>query len=124
MQIIRQLDALLSRQITYFCSNNKFFMAKRGKIISFEELVDLKFGQPGNPSRDEFEQETRWHELSDLLRSQRLELGLTQSQLAQKIGSSKTYISKIENGKSDMLLSTLFKLVEQGYGRKLSLIVE
>ncbi|MCB0704682.1 MAG: helix-turn-helix transcriptional regulator [Saprospiraceae bacterium] len=54
------------------------------------------------------------------IRSARIEAGLTQEQLAHKSGTSKHYISRLENNKSDIELLTLKKIVEAGLGKKLS----
>ena len=48
--------------------------------------------------------------------------GLTQEQLAAKIGTKKSYISRIENGKTDVQLSTLFKIF-QGLGKRVSITI-
>ena len=52
----------------------------------------------------------------------RKEKNLTQEQLAEKIGTKKTYISKLENGKADVQLTTLFRIFE-GLGRRVSLTI-
>ncbi|MBS1489918.1 MAG: helix-turn-helix transcriptional regulator, partial [Bacteroidetes bacterium] len=45
-------------------------------------------------------------------------------ELADKTGTKKSFISRIENGHSDIQLSTLFKLIELGLGRRISLTIE
>lgn len=87
-----------------------------------EDLITADFGQPGTPERDEFECETEAFILAERLKEERLKAGLTQEQLAQKIGTKKSYISRIENGKADIQLSTLFKIF-QGLGKRVSLTI-
>lgn len=53
------------------------------------------------------------------IRRYRLEKGLTQHQLAEKSGTSKTYISRLENDLLEPELSTLYKIVEIGLGHKI-----
>ena len=53
----------------------------------------------------------------------RKEAHITQEQLADKIGTKKSYISRLENGKADIQLSTLFKIFETGLGRKIRLTI-
>jgi transcriptional regulator with XRE-family HTH domain len=53
----------------------------------------------------------------------RREAQLTQEQLAEKIGTQKSYISRIENGKCDIQLSTLYRIFEDGLGRRISLLI-
>lgn len=57
-----------------------------------------------------------------MLKEGRLKAGLTQQQLAERIGTKKTYISRLENGKADVQLSTLFRIFE-GLGRRVSLTI-
>jgi transcriptional regulator with XRE-family HTH domain len=54
----------------------------------------------------------------------RKEQGMTQEQLAEKCGTTKTYISRIENDASDIRLSTLARIVREGLGGHLKLSVE
>ena len=49
---------------------------------------------------------------------------MTQSALAKKAHTNKSYISRIENDASDIRLSTLMKIVEQGLGGKLRISVD
>ena len=55
------------------------------------------------------------------IRSARLEAGLTQEELATRSGTSKHYISRLENNKSDIELMTLKKIVEAGLGKHLTI---
>ena len=61
-------------------------------------------------------------EFNEKLQKKKKKKGLTQEELAEKIGTKKTYISRIENGKSDIQLSTLFRIFE-GLGRRISLTI-
>ena len=60
----------------------------------------------------------------DIIKMARLSAGLTQEELAQKSGTTRFYISRIENGKTDFEISTLRKIVEAGLGKKLKLLIE
>ena len=67
------------------------------------------------------------YKLDDLLIAARIKAPgklaeMTQEQLAAKIGTKKSYISRIENGHADIQLSTLFKIF-QGLGRKISFTI-
>lgn len=59
-----------------------------------------------------------------LIRSARLKAGLTQEQLATRCGTTRFYISRIENDKTDLEMSTFRKIVEAGLGKKLKLTIE
>jgi DNA-binding XRE family transcriptional regulator len=68
-----------------------------------------------------------WHTNPALFPDEALpwkEQGMTQEQLAQKCGTTKTYISRIENDASDIRLSTLMRIIRQGFGKRLKMSVE
>ncbi|MCX6258550.1 MAG: helix-turn-helix transcriptional regulator [Bacteroidia bacterium] len=90
---------------------------------TFDELLDIKYGKIGSAVRDEYEAKANYFVLSEILKEARKEAHITQEQLADKIGTKKSYISRIENGKADIQLSTLFKIFETGLGRKIRLTI-
>ena len=59
-----------------------------------------------------------------IIRRARKKAGLTQEQLAEKSGTSRFYISRLENNKTDIELSTFRKIVEAGLGKHLKLVIE
>ena len=61
--------------------------------------------------------------ISEMLKEARKEAKMTQEQLAKKVGTKKSYISRLENGKCDIQLSTLFRVFESGLGRKINLLI-
>ena len=87
-----------------------------------DELLDVEFGKVGSDTREEFDRETEAFCLAQTLKEERKRAGLTQEELAEKIGTKKTYISRLENGKADIQLSTLFRIFE-GLGRRVSLTI-
>jgi HTH-type transcriptional regulator / antitoxin HipB len=89
------------------------------KVRSFEELLDIKYGKIGTPLRDEYETKANYFVICEMLKEARKEAKITQEQLADRIGTKKSYISRLENGKADIQLSTLFKIFEIGLGRKI-----
>ena len=89
---------------------------------NLEELLNVEFGEIGTQSRDEFNKETEAFCLAQTLKEERIRAGLTQEQLAEKIGTKKTYISRLENGKADVQLTTLFRIFE-GLGRRVILTI-
>lgn len=64
---------------------------------------------------------SRKTEIGLMIKQVRKDLGLTQEQLAEKSGTSKHYISRIENNKSGIELSTLIKIIEGGLGKRLQI---
>ena len=87
---------------------------------NYEEIIDIEYGKPGSMSREAFETEAEAFCLAELLKEKRKEAGLTQQQLAEKIGTKRSDISKIENGHTNIQLSTLFR-VFNGLGKKITL---
>ena len=92
------------------------------ECTSFDELLDAEYGERGTEARERFETEAEAFCLAECLKEQRRLAGLTQEQLAAKIGTKKSYISKIENGHADVQLSTLFRIFS-GLGKRISVTV-
>ena len=90
---------------------------------NFDELLDIKYGKIGTENRDEFEEKAQYFVISEMLREARKEAKMTQEQLAKKIGTKKSYISRLENGKCDIQLSTLYKIFEFGLGKRINLLI-
>ena len=97
---------------------------ERNNLVSFEDHLDEQYGKRGTKERERFEAEFEAFRLGAMLRELRKEKGLTQAQLAQKCGTTKTYISRIENDASDIRLSTLMRIIREGLGANLKLSVE
>lgn len=79
---------------------------------SLDELIDVEYGQKGTPERDTFDAETQEFCVAQTLREERIRAGLTQQQLADLMGTKKAYISRVETGRQNLNLSTLFRLFE------------
>jgi DNA-binding XRE family transcriptional regulator len=92
-------------------------------ITDFEDLLIEKYGKKGTPDRDKYDAESLAFRLGVMLKEARKESQLTQEQLAQRTGTKKSYISRIERGKSDIQITTYYKLVEIGLGKKLKLSI-
>jgi len=90
---------------------------------SFDELLDIKYGKVGEKERDAFEERAQYFVISEMLKESRREAKITQEQLAEKIGTKKSYISRLENGKCDIQLSTLYRIFESGLGRRVNLLI-
>ena len=93
-------------------------------ITTLDQILEKKYGQKGQPKREEWEQQFEAFRLGVLLEEARNKMGLTQEQLAEKCGTNKSYISRIENNASDIRLSTLMKIIQQGLGGQLKLILQ
>jgi len=100
-------------------SNNRI----NKKLTSFSAHLDRQYGKKGTPEREQYEEEFEAFKLGAMIQNLRKEQGLTQEQLAEKCGTTKTYISRIENNASDIRLSTLMRIIRQGLGGNLKLNV-
>ncbi|MCO5232014.1 MAG: helix-turn-helix domain-containing protein [Chitinophagales bacterium] len=98
-------------------------MENKIKTTSFREHLDLQYGKRGTDTREKYEQEFEAFKLGVMIQELRKEKGLTQEQLAQKCGTTKTYISRIENNASDIRLSTLMRIIREGLEGHLKLNV-
>jgi len=97
---------------------------KSKNIKTLSEIKDEHFGQIGTSKRDELEKGYEDFKIGFLLQEARLKKGLTQQELADKVGTSKSYISKIENNVKEARLSTLKKIVELGFGGNVELSIK
>ena len=90
-------------------------------ITTFDELIDYEHGKIGSESRNEYEEKSQMFIISEMLKESRRAANLTQEQLAERAGTKKSYISKIENGKGNIQLSTLIRIFEIGLNKRIGL---
>ena len=90
---------------------------------NFEDILKNKYGKKGTPERDKYEANSLAFRLGVMLKEARQEARITQEELAMKTGTKKSYISRIERGKSDIQVSTYHKLIEIGLGKNLNIII-
>jgi len=92
-------------------------------ITDFEDLLRDKYGDIGTSARDKFEADSLAFRLGVMLKEARQESKVTQKQLAEKTGTKKSYISRVEKGKSDIQISTYQRLIETGLRRHLNITI-
>lgn len=92
-------------------------------ITTFDEHLDNRYGKVGEEKRTNFEIKAKAFAIGEILREARKDAKMTQEELARKTGTRKSFISRIENGHSDIQLSTLYRLVEIGFGKKINLTI-
>lgn len=97
---------------------------KNNNTMSLSDFKDKHYGKRGSAKREELESGYEQFKLGALIHEARLEKGLTQEQLAEKCGITKSYISRIENNIKEVRISTLQKIVELGFGGKLQLSIK
>ena len=93
-------------------------------LTSWDDHLDEKYGIPWTPTREKYEQEFEAFKIGVLIQEARKKQHLTQEQLAEKVGTTKNYISRIENNASDIRLSTLMRIIREGLCGQLKLSVD
>ncbi len=93
-------------------------------VLTLDQFKDKNYGKCGTVKRDELEAGYESFKMGALLHQARLEKGMTQEELANRVGTTKSYISKIENNIKEVRLSTLQKIVELGLGGQLQLNIK
>ena len=90
-------------------------------VTNFDQLIEVEHGKIGTESRNNYEEKTQMFISSEILKNARKEAKITQEQLAEKTGTEKSYISRIENGKGNIQLSTLIRIFELGLHKRIGL---
>lgn len=96
-------------------------MKNYNNINSFDQLIEVEHGKIGTESRNKYDENAQMFIISEMLKDARKEAKITQEQLAEKTGTKKSYISRIENGKGNIQLSTLIRLFEVGLNKRIGL---
>lgn len=99
-------------------------MKQQKTLKSLDQFILEEYGKKGTSKRDRFEKGFEIFQLGFLIQQARRKKGLTQEELAEKCGTNKGYISKIENNLKEIRLSTLQKIVETGFGGKLHVSIK
>lgn len=94
-------------------------MMENNNIKNFDQLIELEHGKLGSESRNEYKERAQRFIVSEMLKEARRDANLTQQELAERAGTKKSYISKIENAKGNILLSTLIRIFEKVLNRKI-----
>lgn len=87
-------------------------MTNRNNIQDIDAIMDKRFGAVGTESRNEFRKEAYNFCVGQLILEARKQEKLTQSDLAERIGASKSYISRIEKGQIEPGAGTFFRIIE------------
>jgi DNA-binding XRE family transcriptional regulator len=94
------------------------------KLTSFDDHLDKQYGKEGTETRENFKEEFETFKIGVLIQEARKKQKLTQQELAERVGTTKNYISRIENNASDIRLSTLMRIIREGLGGHIKLLVD
>lgn len=97
---------------------------KNKNLKSLDQFIDEQYGERGTKKRESFEKGYEEFKLGFIIQQARLKKGMTQEELAEKVGTNKGYISRVENNIKDVRISTLQKIVEKGFGGHLELVIK
>ena len=98
-------------------------MKNNKTITTFEEHLEKRYGKIGSKTRTDFDIKAKAFAIGEIIKDERKQSNMTQEELAKRTGTRKSFISRIENGHSDIQLSTLYKLIEQGLGKKINISI-
>lgn len=94
------------------------------ETYTLEDIKNEVYGEVGTPRRDKIETELANLRVGLQIRNAREARKMTQSQLAEKIGKERSFISKVERNGNNLTLSTLYDIVTKGLGGKLDIHVQ
>lgn len=87
-------------------------MQTKSNIGSFDAILDEKYGKVGTPERDAFHREAYAYCVGQIILDAREQERMTQSDLAKKVGTDKTYISRIEKGAIEPGVGLFFRIMD------------
>ena len=99
-------------------------MKKKEHPRTIREHFDQKYGKPGTAERTAFEERAEAYMIAEMVKDARKQAQMTQKELADKVSTKRSYISRVENASGDIRLSTLRKIVEEGLGGKLRISID
>lgn len=81
------------------------------KITDYSAVLEQQYGKTGTLERAKFDEEAYAFYTGQVLIEARKEAKVTQSELAKRIGSTKSYISRIENGIMVPSVATFYRIM-------------
>ena len=87
------------------------FSTKPGYVYA-EDVLSDEVGEVGTKEREEFDAKARAWYFGEMLRERRKKLGMTQKELAERVGRERTYINRIEKGETDLQLSSFIRIAD------------
>ena len=96
-------------------------MQANPKIGSKDAVLDKLYGKVGSPEREEFRKEAYSYCVGQIISDARKQEKMTQSELAEKVGTNKTYISRIEKGIIEPGVGLFFRIID-ALGLKIEIV--
>jgi DNA-binding XRE family transcriptional regulator len=83
---------------------------KISKLPTVNDMLDEKYGKEGTLTREAFNREAYAYYTGQIVEQARKEAKMTQAELAEKVGTNKSYISRVEKGKTEPKVSTFYRI--------------
>nr|DAS27074.1 MAG TPA: helix-turn-helix domain protein [Caudoviricetes sp.] len=80
------------------------------QIVDYDAVLDAKFGKEGTPERVVAEDRAYAFFTGQIIEEARKKAKMTQAELAEKIGTNKSYISRVETGRTEPKVSTFYRI--------------
>ena len=84
---------------------------KKMKMFDVDKQLDTAFGKAGTQSREKAQQDANAFFTGQIIEDARKKAKMTQTELAYKIGTNKSYISRVETGRTEPKVSTFYRIV-------------
>ena len=81
------------------------------QLVNYSEILDAEFGKPGTPQRIEAEEKAYAFYTGQIIENARKKAKITQAELARRIGSDRSYISRVESGQTEPKVSTFYRIM-------------
>jgi DNA-binding XRE family transcriptional regulator len=90
-------------------------------LVSIDAMLDAKYGRVGTPEREAFRREAYAYSMGQVISDARKDEKITQQELATRIGTNKTYISRIEKGVIEPGIGTFCRIID-ALGLKMEIV--
>jgi len=90
-------------------------------VGSMDAVLDKLYGKVGTPEREEFRKEAYSYCVGQLISDARKQERMTQAELAEKVGTNKSYISTIEKGAIEPGVGLFFRIID-ALGLKMEIV--
>lgn len=81
------------------------------QISDYSSILERRYGKNGTPERAKFDEEAYSFYTSQILLDARKEAKVTQSELAERINVTKSYISRVEKGLITPSVATFYRII-------------
>lgn len=86
--------------------------AKSNELVSIDAIMDAKFGKVGTQARESFRNEAEAYCVGQIICDARKHEKMTQTELAERVGTNKSYISRIEKGAIEPGVGLFFRIID------------